>query len=106
MTALRFTLADLERANDAWGANCGPASLAAICGLTLDEARAHFPDFPGYTNQLTMFSALVSWSKATGRTWPRAPAADSIPMRERSLLAPAWAHMLWRAVVALRKAAA
>ena len=31
----RFTLADVEGANATWGCNCGPAALAAICGLTL-----------------------------------------------------------------------
>lgn len=69
MTVPRFTLADAERANDAWGCNCGPASLAAICGLTLDEVHRHFPGFVGYTNPTLMFNALGSWSKATGRTW-------------------------------------
>ncbi len=65
MTALRFTLADVERANAAWGCNCGPTALAAICGLTLDEVRAHMPDFPGYTNPTLMKRALNS----VGKPW-------------------------------------
>lgn len=61
----RFTLADLEGANDAWGCNCGPGALAAICGLTLDEVRPHFgPNWPGYTNPTAMFAALRSLWRA------------------------------------------
>lgn len=64
MTAIRFTLADLEAAHDAWSCNCGPAALAAICGLTLDEVRLNFgPGWPGYTNPTAMRRALT----ATGR---------------------------------------
>lgn len=61
----RFTLADLEHANATWRCNCGPAALAAICDLTLDEVRRHFPNFPGYTNPTLMFAAL----RSTGRKW-------------------------------------
>ncbi len=84
MSALRFTLADLERANAEWGCNCGPASLAAICGLTLDEVRAAFgPAWPGYTNVRMMLAALDrasapcrGWANASdgdgyGIAWPR-----------------------------------
>lgn len=62
MSAPRFTLADVERANAAWGANCGPSALAAITGLTLDEVRPHMGDFEGkgYTNPTLMFAALRS----------------------------------------------
>lgn len=64
MTPVRFNLADLETAHDAWGANCGPAALAAICGLTLDEVRPHLgPSWPGYTNPTMMRQAL----ERTGR---------------------------------------
>lgn len=82
----RFNLADLERANDDWGCNCGPGSLAAILDLTLDEVRPLFEPgrpFSGYTNPTLMFSALrVSrrrhheigpqpWAAAVGRPWPQ-----------------------------------
>lgn len=55
-----FTPADAERAYDAWGCNCGPTALAAICGLTLDEARALLPGFDRrrYTNPSMMSHAL------------------------------------------------
>lgn len=62
----RFTLAELEAANNAWGCNCGPGALAAICGLTLDEVRSHLgPNWPGYTNPTTMVAAL----RSTGVRW-------------------------------------
>lgn len=69
MSALRFTLCDLECASVAWGCNCGPAALAAIVGLTLDEVRPHLIGFDTkrYTNPKMMFAALNS----IGRPWQR-----------------------------------
>lgn len=32
----RFTMDDMIRANEEWGANCGPGAIAAIMGMTLD----------------------------------------------------------------------
>lgn len=64
-TPPRFTLVDLEAANDAWGCNCGPGALAAICGLTLDDVRPHLGErWPGYTNPTTMTAALQSLWRA------------------------------------------
>lgn len=101
---IRFTLADLERANAAWGANCGPAALAAICGLTLDEVRVHFPTFRGWTNVPMMLAAIDrlgcerrSWTPTRdgrGIDWPRCglalvqfegPWTEPNPARERWL---------------------
>jgi hypothetical protein len=73
----RFTLTDAERAHDEWGCNCGPASLAAIMGLTLDEVRWNMGDFESkrYTNPTLMWSALdnvgAKWTKITipPNTW-------------------------------------
>lgn len=77
---INFTLADLEAANDAWGCNCGPAALAAICGLTLDEVRPHFgPAWPGYTNPTAMFAAL----RSAGAKW----SWDSIMVNDKR---PGW----------------
>jgi hypothetical protein len=60
----RFTAADVYAANASWGFSCGPAALAAICDLTLDEVRHLFgSDFRGYTNPTMMFTAL----RASGR---------------------------------------
>lgn len=70
----RFTAGDVDVANAAWGLNCGPAALAAICELTLDEARKHFErerPFPGYTNPTLMFAAL----RSTGRRYNAVSAA-------------------------------
>ncbi len=36
---LRYTEDDSERANELWKATCGPHSIAAACGKTLDEVR-------------------------------------------------------------------
>lgn len=76
----RFTISDLERANDAWRCSCGPAALAAVCDLTLDEVRPMFgSDFPGFTNPTRMFAALRSAgvrhgelrrASATEQLWP------------------------------------
>lgn len=56
----RFTLADAEAAEQEWGCNCGPAALAAILGLTLDEVRPAIPKFEerGYTSPRMMKTAL------------------------------------------------
>jgi hypothetical protein len=88
MTAItppRFTLQDVERAAEEWGANCGPGALAAICGLTLDEVRPHMGGFERtrYTNPTLMLGALRSlyiagaikaWRQTTFNdfdvTWP------------------------------------
>ena len=66
-----FTLADARRANNEWGANCGPGALAAIMGMTLDEVRSHMADFESkhYTNPTLMFDAL----KSIGRPWRKHP---------------------------------
>ena len=53
LVAPRFTLEDAERAGDEWGLNCGPAAIAAMNGLTLEELRPHLGDFEQkrYTNR-------------------------------------------------------
>jgi hypothetical protein len=58
----RFTWQDAERAAGEWGCNCGPAALAAITGLSLDEVRPHMGDFGAkrYTNPTLMWAALNS----------------------------------------------
>jgi len=64
MIPVRFTQDDANRAHDEWGANCGPGALAAIMGMTLDEARPRLIGFDakGYTNPTMMFDALKSVS--------------------------------------------
>lgn len=57
---LRFTAQDAEEAFDAWGFSCGPAAVAAICGLTPEEIRPHLGAFElkGYTNPTLMGEIL------------------------------------------------
>lgn len=61
-TRPKFNTDDARRASDAWGANCGPSAIAAICGLTLDEVRPFLGDFESrhYTNPGMMADALSS----------------------------------------------
>ena len=77
MAAPRFTIDDANRAQAEWGANCGPGSIAAVLGLTLDELRPHLGDFEQkrYTNPTLMWDILkrlgVSWRVVRGaQTWP------------------------------------
>jgi len=58
---LMFNAADANAANDAWGANCGPLSLAAALALDLPTVRTFIPNFEqkGYTNPTMMEAALV-----------------------------------------------
>ncbi|MGE4340334.1 MAG: hypothetical protein AB7E55_30950 [Pigmentiphaga sp.] len=74
----RFTAQDAEHAFDTWGSNCGPAALAAIAGLTLDEVRPHMGDFEAkhYTNPTLMWAAMKSaglhWrTNRTPTAWPK-----------------------------------
>jgi hypothetical protein len=86
---LRFTEMDAIAAADEWGFNCGPAAVAAICGLSLSDLRPHLGDFESkrYTNPTLMAQILrnvgakvvefgrLNWRfemKRTGRKpWPR-----------------------------------
>ena len=66
----KFTEQDAERASEQWGCNCGPAALAAILNVTLEEVRPLMLGFEsrGYTNPTLMFEALGR----SGRSWNRA----------------------------------
>lgn len=57
---VRFTEADANEAFDVWGANCGPAAIAAIAGMSLQELRPHLCDFEQkrYTNPTLMWRIL------------------------------------------------
>lgn len=73
----RFTIEEAMRATDEWGCNCGPAAIAGICNLTLDQVRPHMGGFETkrYTNPTMMFNALsslgVGWSLTTDQpNWP------------------------------------
>lgn len=64
-----FNLEDAQRAGDDWGLNCGPAAVAAVCGLTLEQVRPLLGDFEKkrYTNPALMWQIL----RATGRHWKK-----------------------------------
>lgn len=62
----------------AWGLNCGPAAVACIAGLTLDELRPHLDDFElkRYTNPTLMWRILKNLAlpyrvKAGSPGWPK-----------------------------------
>lgn len=78
----RFSAAEADKAYEDWGCNCGPAALAAILGLTLDEAHVLIPDFDGkrYTNPTMMFKALEAARREyTGRTYKVDSATTEFP---------------------------
>ncbi len=73
----KITQFDAERASDAWGANCGPAALAAALDVTLDDVRSLFGlefEAKGYTNPSLMWAALGRshrrWRKSPIKHWP------------------------------------
>jgi hypothetical protein len=66
---LPFSLEDACRAAEEWGANCGPAAIAAVMGMTLEQVRPYLGEFErkGYTNPTLMFETL----DRIGRPWRR-----------------------------------
>lgn len=56
----KFDSSDCIKAADEWGFNCGPAAIAAVCGLTLSQLRPLLGDFEtkGYTNPTLMWQIL------------------------------------------------
>lgn len=66
---------DIDASSEAWGANCGPCSLAALLGKPVSEVRALFVDFDRkrYVNPTQMKAALaLATAKFTaiGPRWP------------------------------------
>lgn len=57
-----FAPPDADAAHEEWGANCGPAALAAVLGLTLAQIRPHLGDFEQrrYMNPTHLRAALDS----------------------------------------------
>lgn len=102
MTQQLYTPLDLAKAIKKWGANCGPAALAAVVGCPLSIIRDWFPSFvaKGYVNPTQMTAAiaasgrravLTAWSPETwGRKSPKhgvaflqfkSPSIDALPVR-------------------------
>ena len=75
LTKPKFSESDARAANADWGMNCGPAALAAIMNMTLEEVGPHIIGFDEkrYTNPTMMNEALRSigrpWRKI-GANWP------------------------------------
>jgi hypothetical protein len=79
----KFDHASCCEAADSWGLNCGPAAIAAMCGLTLDALRPLLGDFEkkGHTNPTLMWQILRNLDadftvngapfKSNGVPWPR-----------------------------------
>lgn len=57
-----FTEADLEKANEEWQANCGPATLAFALQVPLEATRHAIPEFEakGHTN-ITMMKKGIEF---------------------------------------------
>jgi hypothetical protein len=66
---LAFTGTDALRAGLEWDFSCGPASLAALLGLTPDRVRPHLGDYAGYMNTRHMGAAI----RAAGWCWSGVP---------------------------------
>lgn len=72
-----FTCKQLCDANNAWGANCGPGSLAAVLEMALDEIRPKLDGFErrGYMGPTHMYAALRAcdakfFCDLHPRSWP------------------------------------
>lgn len=62
---LHFTEADSDKAFIEWKASCGPHSIAAACGISLDAVRAVLPIFKGWMSPTMVGETL----RALGRVY-------------------------------------
>ncbi len=60
---LRFTAAESESANKAWKATCGPHSIAAALGITLEEVRPALVNYKGWMSPTQIIQALGTLGK-------------------------------------------
>lgn len=96
---------DIDAAHEAWGANCGPAAIAALLSLSLADVRPHLGDFERrrYMNPTHVREALRSlgWS-ATNATaddrWPHTGLAFIQWEGPWPNVAAAYRHTHWVAV--------
>lgn len=69
-----FKPPDIDEAFEDWGANCGPAALAAVLGIPLAELRPHLGDFEQrrYMNPTHMMQACqrLRLHGTTNKRWP------------------------------------
>ncbi len=67
MRRVPAVLPDLEAAADAWNANCGPMSLAAVLGLpTVEAARPLVQPFRGFMSPTDMRKAVSAAGRFEG----------------------------------------
>lgn len=81
MTPTLFEPPDLDEAAAAWKANCGPASVAALLGLTCADVRPHFHGHEqrGYANPTHVQHALRSLGCRVTATWERHGVRPPLP---------------------------
>lgn len=56
---LNYNAADSQRAWDEWGANCGPHSIAAACGISLESVKNALLSFPGWMSPRHLKETLL-----------------------------------------------
>jgi hypothetical protein len=61
---LRFTEAESYNAYEQWNASCGPHSIAAACGLTLEEVRKVLLGYRGWMNPTLMGKTLQALERS------------------------------------------
>lgn len=57
---LRFTAAESAAAHQEWKASCGPHSIAAAAGKSLEEVRAALSNYRGWMNPTQVSQALTA----------------------------------------------
>tara|TARA_B100001105_G_scaffold12875_2_gene9445 strand:+ start:1877 stop:2452 length:576 start_codon:yes stop_codon:yes gene_type:complete len=55
---LFYSERDSQAAHRTWKANCGPHSIAAMLGLSLDHVREHLVEFPGWMSPMMVGETL------------------------------------------------
>jgi hypothetical protein len=62
---LCYSAEESERANLDWKASCGPHSIAAACGLTLEAVRPALVNYKGWMSPTQMSQALLFLGRLT-----------------------------------------
>lgn len=57
---LSYSPMESHQAKTIWKASCGPHSIAAACGISLNKTRAHLDGFRGLLNPTEIGAALQS----------------------------------------------
>lgn len=88
---MKFTIDECQRAEDAWGFNCGPAALCAVLRKSPDGVRPLLGDFEAkrYTNPTLMYAAL-KLAGVTARTTYRGDVPAAFPDVTHGLVRVQW----------------